>query len=238
MKHVFVAFEEYDKSQGPVPLGYKRLDCHMIFDVEMNKNFRRKAQMVADGHKTETTASITYLSLLSCDSVHIASTITAFNKLKIQACDIQKAYLTTPCREKCWMIARSEFGCDKGKQMLIVHVLYSLKSSGTEFCAFLAETLHNARYRPWYADPDVWMRPAIKSSGIEYWEYMICYVNDVLVISDDPNKTMCCIKSQFKLKGNKAKELEVYLGASLSKTENEFGNTGNENLPYFRNMVI
>ena len=67
------------------------------------------------------------------------------------------------------------------------------------------------------------MRPAIKRNNIEYWNYTLCYIDDVLVISDDPNKTMCRIKSQFKLKGNKAKEPEVYLGASLSKMENEFG---------------
>ena len=35
---------------------------------------------------------------------------------------------------------------------------------------------------------------------------------------------MRCIKSQFKLKGNTGKEPEVYLGASLSKMENKFGN--------------
>ena len=68
------------------------------------------------------------------------------------------------------------------------------------------------------------MRPVIKDNGMEYWEYTLCYVNDVLVISNDPGKTMRCIKSQFKLKGNKAEEPEVYLGASLSKMENEFGN--------------
>ena len=48
------------------------------------------------------------------------------------------------------------------------------------------------------------------------------YVNDILVISNDTHKTMHHIKSQLKLKGNKAKEPEVYLGASLSKMENEF----------------
>ena len=68
------------------------------------------------------------------------------------------------------------------------------------------------------------MRPAINSNGIEYWEYMLCYVNDVLVISNDPHKTMRRIKSQFNLKGNKAKEPDVYLGVSLSKMENKFGN--------------
>ena len=71
----------------------------MIFDIKMNKNFRWKAQMVADGHKTETPASITYSSVVSCDSKRITLTIAAFNKLKIKECDIQNAYLTVPCHK-------------------------------------------------------------------------------------------------------------------------------------------
>ena len=86
----------------------------------MNKNFHHKAQMVADGHKTETLASITNSLVVSCDSVRIALTIAALNKLKIQACDIQNNYLTVPCQEKFWMITRSEFGFNKGKQTLVV----------------------------------------------------------------------------------------------------------------------
>ena len=89
MKNVCVAFEEYNKSQGPVTPGYKQLDCHMIFDVKMNEYFHRKAWMVADGHKTETPASIMYSLVVSCNSVCIALTIAALNELKIKARDIQ-----------------------------------------------------------------------------------------------------------------------------------------------------
>ena len=95
-ENVCVAFKEYDKSQGPVPPGYKGLDFLMIFDVKMNKNLCCKAQILADGHKTETPASITYSLVVSRNSVHIALTIAALNKMKIQACDIQNTYLTTP----------------------------------------------------------------------------------------------------------------------------------------------
>ena len=122
------------------------------------------------------------------------------------------------------MISGSEFGSKKGKCIMVVCALCGLKSLGAEFCAFLAETLHDTGYRQLYPDLDVWMRPAIKRDGIEYWEDTLCYVDDILVISDDPNKIMRRIKSQFKLKGNKAEEPEVYLGASLSKIEDEFGN--------------
>ena len=135
------------------------------FDVKMNENFHCKAQMVADGHKTETLALITYLLVVSCNSVYIALTIALLNKLKIQSYDIKNTYLTTPFQEKFWMISGSEFGSNKGKQMLVVHALYDLKPLCVAFCTFLVEMLHNAGYRPLYADPDVWMRPAIKATA-------------------------------------------------------------------------
>ena len=32
------------------------------------------------------------------------------------------------------------------------------------------------------ADPDVWLRPAIKSDGLEYYEYVLLYIDDALVV--------------------------------------------------------
>jgi len=32
------------------------------------------------------------------------------------------------------------------------------------------------------ADPDVWMRKAAKGDGSEYWEYVLLYTNDALVL--------------------------------------------------------
>ena len=57
----------------------------MIFDIKMNENFRRKARMVAGGHMTETPTSITYSSVVSCDSVRILLTIAALNGLDVLA---------------------------------------------------------------------------------------------------------------------------------------------------------
>ena len=48
MKNVRVAFEEYDGNVKDL-VGYKRLHMHMIFDIKMGENFRRKARMVAGG---------------------------------------------------------------------------------------------------------------------------------------------------------------------------------------------
>ena len=88
------------------------------------------------------------------------------------------------------MIAGAEFGSDAGKTMLVVRALYGLKSSGAAFRAFLAETLYDIGYQPSVADPDVWMRSGLKDNGFKYWEYVLCYVDDVLSISYKPDHTM------------------------------------------------
>ena len=67
----------------------------MIFGVKIGKNFRRKAQFVADGHKYKTPAAMTYSSVVSSDSVRIALTISSLNYLDLLACYIQKVYLAT-----------------------------------------------------------------------------------------------------------------------------------------------
>ena len=35
------------------------------------------------------------------------------------------------------------------------------------------------------ADPDVWMREAKKSDGTAYWDYVLLYVDNAFVISDN-----------------------------------------------------
>lgn len=64
--------------------------------------------------------------------------------------------------------------------MIAMRALYGLKSSGAAFRAFLTEHLNDIGFTPTYADPDVWMRPAIKGNGFKYWEYVLCYVDDLL----------------------------------------------------------
>ena len=47
----------------------------------------------------------------------------------------------------------------------------------------------------------------------------LCYVDDVLVIAAEPMKSMDGIRAVFKMKGDKAKNTDMYLGASLSEPE-------------------
>ena len=98
--------------------------------------------------------------------------------------------------------------------MIIVRALYGLKSSGAAFRAFLADTLYDIGYTPSKADPDVWLRSAVKPDGFEYYKIILCYVNDVLSIFHDAMNTMKGIQHKFKLKDDKIAEPENYLGTA------------------------
>ena len=101
--------------------------------------------------------------------------------------------------------------------MKIVRALYGLKSSGAAFRALLTKTLYDIGYLPTKADPDVWVQPATKANGFQYYEYVLCYIDDMSCMTEVPLRTMEGIQSRFKLKGDKIEEPTDYLGAGLSK---------------------
>ena len=215
MRNVRPASEVFEGTKDQLPIGYQFMKCHMIFDVKFGENFRRKALLVAGGHMTETPATLTYSSVVSRDSVRIALMIAALNDLQVMSCDIQNAYLTADCREKIWTYAGPEFGSEQGSMMFVRKALYGLKSSGAAFRAHLAETLHDIGFCSTRANPDVRRRPAKKVNGEEYYEYILCYVDDLLAISADVTKVLQGIQAVFKFKDDKIVRPEVYLGAQL-----------------------
>ena len=64
-------------------------------------------------------------------------------------------------------------------------------------------------------DPDVRIRSAVKPDGTEYYKMVLCYVDDVLAISEKPMKTIEGTKAAFKLKCDKVEAPDMYLGASV-----------------------
>ena len=68
-----------------------------------------------------------------------------------------------------------------------------------------------------HADPDVWRRPDVKPDSFEYYEYILCYVDDLLAISHDAQKVLKSVQDTFKFKDDKIDKPDVYLGAQLDK---------------------
>ncbi len=146
MKEVCIAFNILP--DGHVTLnGYQKIPCHMIFDIKM-EDFRRKARLVAGGHRTEAPATITYASMVSRETVRLALTIAALNDLEGKVGDVLNAYITAPVQEKVWTVLGPEFGPDAGRSAIIVRALYGLKSAGAAFRAHLASIMHQVRLTP------------------------------------------------------------------------------------------
>ena len=61
------------------------------------------------------------------------------------------------------------------------------------------------------------MQKASKPCDFKYYEYILCYVDDVLCISHDPNKVMKGLEVTYTLKPGSVKEPDLYLGAQIQK---------------------
>ena len=72
-----------------MPIGYKEIGCHMIFDVKIY--LTRKIWLVAGVHNTNPPKYSTYASVVSRDSVRVAFTVAALNGLDVLCDDVQNA---------------------------------------------------------------------------------------------------------------------------------------------------
>ena len=216
MKNVSIAFSMIEEGSKPPP-GYKHVGGRIIFDVKMD--FTRKARWVAAGHKTPDPIRSTYAGVVSRESVRIAFTYAALNDLDVFAADIQNAYLQAPCSEKYYITCGIEWGPDLvGRQAKIVRALYGLKSSGADFRNHLRDCMEHLGFLSCLGDDDVWRRPALKTNGDEYWEYILLYTDDCLVISEFGEDILRKeLKPYFKLKEESIGHPTIYLGGKVSK---------------------
>ena len=86
--------------KGEIKPGYENVNLHMIFYINMDGKFTRKAILVADGYTTIPSSSIAYSSVVYRDIIRIAFLLAYLNDLNIFACDIGNAYLNAKYRDK------------------------------------------------------------------------------------------------------------------------------------------
>ncbi len=154
MKEVCIAFNILPDGYS-APIGYQKIPCHMIINVKM-EDFRQKARLVAGDHLTKAPTTITYASVVSRKTVHLALTIASLNDLEVKVGDVLNASITAPVKEKVWTILVPEFGHDTGsRSAIIVRALYGLKSAGAAFQANLASFMRQMGYTSCKAGPDL-----------------------------------------------------------------------------------
>lgn len=198
MLHVFPAFMILEEGQA-TPIGSKFIRCHMHFELKLD--LTRKARYVAGDHMTDPPSSLTYSSVVARGSVHLAFLIEALNDLDIVTADIGNAYLNAMTKEKVHTVCGAEFGERfRGHTAIIHKALYGLKSSGAAWCSMFAGTLIDLQFKSSLADPDIWMREAIKPCGEKYYEYLFVYVDDILILSHNTVAIVESLRQQYRLK--------------------------------------
>ena len=79
----------------------------------------------------------------------------------------------------------------------------------------MAETLRNLGFGSCKADADVWMRAARKPDGSEFYEYLLAYVDDILIVSLDPDGILKSLAAMYTIKPGSEGEPKIYLGANI-----------------------
>ena len=81
----------------------------------------------------------------------------------------------------------------------------------------MASSLRDAGFVSCKADPDVWMKAVIKPNGDKYWAYILCYVDDLLIVLHKPQEVMDFLSKKYTLKEGGVKEPTEYLRNQVGK---------------------
>ena len=108
--------------------------------------------------------------------------------------------------------------------MLIFRALYGGKTADSDFRNHLRSCMRHLDFVSCPADPDICMRPAMKNDGFLYYEYILLYTDDALVISENAESILRKETGRyFELKEKSIGPLKIYLGGLVRKVELENG---------------
>ena len=186
-----------DKGKGgEAPAGYKKIRCHMIYDVKHDG--RHKARLVAGGHLTDPNTESVYSGVVSLRGIRLIVFLAELNSLELWGADVGNAYLEAKTKEKVYIVAGPEFGPLEGHTLLIDKALYGLRSSGLCWHQRFSDVLRDMGFSPSKAEADIWMR---ENDGL--YEYIAVYVDDLLIAAKNPKEIVQTLQERhgFKLKG-------------------------------------
>ena len=95
---------------------------------------------------------------------------------------------------------------------------------GRDFRNHLHSYMEFLNFKSCLADPGIWMRPAIKSDGNTYYEYILLYVDDALVVSENAESILQNeLGRYFHLKEESIGLPTIHLGGRFHKVQLENG---------------
>ena len=77
-----------------------------------------------------------------------------------------------------------------GKVAVLCRAVYGGKTCGRDFRKHHRSCMQFLNFTSCPVDPDVWMRPAIKSDGSKCYDYVLLYVDDELVVSENAESVL------------------------------------------------
>ena len=153
--------------------------------------------------------------------MRIAFTYAALNGLDVFAADMRNAYLQAPSSQKNFIICGPEFGLENVGRVALMHrALYGGKAAGRDFRNHFRSCMHFLNFKSCPADPDVWMRPAIKSDGLTCHDYALLCADDALVISENAESALRNeLGRYFELKEESIGPPKICLGGHVRKVQ-------------------
>ena len=164
-----------------------------------------------------------YAGVVSRESVQIAFTYAALNDHDVCMTDIRNAYIQSPTSQEHYIICGPELGMENVGKVAIMHrAVYGGKTSQRDCRNHLRSCMHFINFTSCPADPDVWMRPAIKSDGTKCYDYVLLYVDDALVVSENAESILRNeLGRYFELKEESIEPPDHYLGGKVRKVQLE-----------------
>ena len=194
------------------------MPCLIRWDVK-NFTLARKCRLCANGSVVDSSGVATFSSVVSRESVRIAFTLAALNGLDVLSADCEGAYLNAPPREKVYTKCGPEWGELSGRWAIIIKALYGLSSSSVSWRAAISSVIEGLGFTSCRADPDVWLRPAVKADGLEVYEYVLVYSDDLLMVGIKPEEIACQISQHYKFKGDLWEKPTQYLGGKVGQLD-------------------
>ena len=77
----------------------------------------------------------------------------------------------------------------------------------------MAKTLESLGFQSTQADLDIYHRRAKKSNGMEYHKILLVYVDDIMIVSHEPQVMIDKIGEIYEIKEGSSRPPEMYLGA-------------------------
>ena len=154
-------------------------------------DFTQKAQWVKDGHRTPDSTTPSFAGVVSREIISVTLTYAALLGLPVISVDIRNTYLQALSSEKHYIVCGPEFGIEnEGCVGIICCALYGGKVVGQDFWHHLRDCMGHVGFSSFRADPNVWMRLSKQSTGEAYYDYVLIYVDDALVISEHAEKVL------------------------------------------------